>query len=78
MDETINAFVHEDEKNDELVNDLGVRRHKIKEMKKEIQKNHKERLEKGECSVDVGISMIDMVTSLNRIAGHLKSVGEVI
>ena len=78
MDETINAFVHEDEKNDELVNYLGVRRHKIKEMKKEIQKNHKERLEKGECSVDVGISMIDMVTSLNRIAGHLKSVGEVI
>ncbi|MCF0241216.1 MAG: Na/Pi cotransporter family protein [Treponema sp.] len=78
LEETVNAFIHEDEKDEELLNDLFTRRKIIKSMKKEIQKNHKARLENGECSVDVGIVLIEMTSSLNRIAGHLKSVAEVI
>ncbi len=48
----------------------------ISRVKKEIQKNHKRRLEKGKCSVELGMALTDMVTSLERIAKHCSNIAE--
>ncbi len=45
-------------------------------MKDIIRKNHGKRLEKGSCSVELGLSLTDMVTSIARIAGHCSNIAE--
>ena len=48
----------------------------ISQVKKYILKNHSKRLEKGRCSVELGLALTDMVTSLERIAKHCSNIAE--
>ena len=48
----------------------------ISRVKKEIRKNHSRRLEMGKCSVELGMALTDMVTSLERIAKHCSNIAE--
>lgn len=46
----------------------------IAKLKKEIRANHNRRLEKGKCSVELGMLLIDMLGSLERIAKHCSNI----
>ena len=48
----------------------------ISRIKKEIRKNHSRRLGKGKCSVELGMELTDMITSLERIAKHCSNIAE--
>lgn len=48
----------------------------ISRVKKDIRRNHNRRLEKGKCSVELGMALTDMVTSLERIAKHCSNIAE--
>ena len=48
----------------------------IKSLKEKIRKNHNMRLAKGECSVELGMALTDIVSSLDRIAGHCSNIAE--
>jgi phosphate:Na+ symporter len=48
----------------------------ISNLKKEIRKNHNKRLANGKCSVELGMALTDMVTSLERIAKHCTNIAE--
>ena len=65
---TVSGFIHEDK---EMVFRIDPLADVISQVKKEIRKNHNKRLEKGKCSVELGMALTDMVTSLERIANWL-------
>ena len=48
----------------------------ISRVKKDIRKNHSRRLKKGRCSVELGLALTDMATSLERIAKHCSNIAE--
>ncbi|MDD6327871.1 MAG: Na/Pi cotransporter family protein, partial [Lachnospiraceae bacterium] len=70
---TVRCFVHDDMDTvlriDPLADVIG-------DLKKEIRKNHNKRLAKGKCSVELGMALTDMVTSLERIAKHCSNIAE--
>ena len=70
---TVQCFVHEDAdlalRVDPLADVIG-------ELKKTIRRNHNKRLARGECSVELGMALTDMVTSLERIAKHCSNIAE--
>ena len=70
---TVQCFVHEDAdmalRVDPLADVIG-------ELKKIIRRNHNKRLARGECSVELGMALTDMVTSLERIAKHCSNIAE--
>jgi len=73
VESTAQCFVHEDQ-------DMAARIDPLYEtiitLKKRIRKNHNKRLSSGECSVDLGMALNDIVTSLERIAGHCSNIAE--
>ncbi|RKI89596.1 Na/Pi cotransporter family protein [Parablautia intestinalis] len=69
----VSGFIHEDK---EIAFRIDALADVISRVKKEIQKNHKRRLEKGKCSVELGMALTDMVTSLERIAKHCSNIAE--
>ncbi len=46
----------------------------INELKETIKEHHVNRLQTGECSVEVGFFLVDTLTSLERIGGHCVNV----
>lgn len=70
---TVQCFVHEDAdlalRVDPLADVIG-------ELKKTIRRNHNKRLARGECSVELGMALTDMVNSLERIAKHCSNIAE--
>ena len=70
---TVSGFIHEDK---EMVFRIDPLADVISQVKKEIRKNHNKRLEKGKCSVELGMALTDMVTSLERIAKHCSNIAE--
>ena len=73
VESTAQCFVHEDQ-------DMALRIDPLYEtiitLKKSIRKNHNRRLASGECSVELGMALTDIVTSLERIAGHCSNIAE--
>lgn len=73
VEDTIECFVHEDRgmvvQIDSLADVIG-------SLKERIRKNHKRRLARGKCSVELGMALMDMVTSLDRIAKHCSNIAE--
>ncbi len=69
----VSGFIHGDK---EIAFRIDALADVISRVKKEIQKNHKRRLEKGKCSVELGMALTDMVTSLERIAKHCSNIAE--
>ena len=70
---TVSAFIHGDR---EMAFRIVPLADVISRVKKEIRKNHKKRLEKGKCSVELGMALTDMITSLERIAKHCSNIAE--
>lgn len=70
---TVSGFIHEDNETAFRIDPLA---DVISRVKKEIRKNHGKRLEKGKCSVELGLELTDMVTSLERIAKHCSNIAE--
>ena len=70
---TVSGFIHGDKEMAFRVDPLA---DVISQVKKEIRKNHSRRLEKGECSVELGMTLTDMVTSMERIAKHCSNIAE--
>jgi phosphate:Na+ symporter len=73
VENTVSGFIHEDK---EMVFRIDPLADVISQVKKEIRKNHNKRLEKGKCSVELGMALTDMVTSLERIAKHCSNIAE--
>ncbi len=73
VEDAIACFIHEDK-------DLAVRIDPLDDvialLKKKIRKNHNKRLARGKCSVELGVSFIDIITSLERIAKHCSNIAE--
>ncbi len=70
---TVSGFIHGD---NEMAFRIDPLADVISQIKKEIRKNHSRRLEKGKCSVELGMALTDMVTSLERIAKHCSNIAE--
>lgn len=70
---TVSGFIHEDKEMAFRIDPLA---DVISRVKKEIRKNHGKRLKKGKCSVELGMALTDMVTSLERIAKHCSNIAE--
>ena len=71
MDLTVSAFLHNDLKTASLVDPLE---QVIKERKDQLRSNHVLRLQRGECSVEAGFVWSDLLTSLERVAGHCSNI----
>lgn len=70
---TVSGFIHGDREMAFRIDPLA---DVISRVKEDIRKNHNKRLEKGECSVELGMALTDMVTSLERIAKHCSNIAE--
>lgn len=70
---TVSGFIHGDKEMAFRIDPLA---DVICQLKKDIRKNHNKRLEKGKCSVELGMALTDMVTSLERIARHCSNIAE--
>lgn len=70
---TVSGFIHGD---NEMVFRIDPLADVISRVKQDIRKNHNKRLEKGKCSVELGMALTDMVTSLERIAKHCSNIAE--
>lgn len=70
---TVSGFIHGDK---ELLLRIDPLADVISRLKKDIRKNHNKRLEKGKCSVELGMALADMITSLERIAKHCSNIAE--
>lgn len=73
VENTVQCFVHDDIENALHIDPLA---DVISSLKKQIRKNHNMRLAKGECSVELGMTLIDMINSLERIAKHCSNIAE--
>ena len=70
---TVSGFIHGD---NEMAFHVVPLADVISRVKKDIRKNHGRRLEKGKCSVELGMALTDMITSLERIAKHCSNIAE--
>lgn len=73
VENTVSCFVHEDR---EMASHIDPLYEVIVFLKENIRKNHNKRLAKGKCSVELGMALTDIVTSLERIAGHCSNIAE--
>lgn len=73
VENTVECFVHEDREMALRIDPLD---DVISKLKEEIRKNHNKRLAKGKCSVELGMALTDIVTSLERIAKHCSNIAE--
>lgn len=71
VENAVSCFIHEDK---ELADKIGPLAEVISSLKDMIRKNHNRRLEKGKCSVDLGMALTDIVNSLERIAKHCSNI----
>ena len=46
----------------------------IAQLKRKIMKNHRKRLKKGECSVDLGFLLSDILLGFEKVAQHSAQI----
>ena len=73
MEYTVSGFIHGDKEMAFRIDPLA---DVISQVKKDIRKNHSKRLKKARCSVELGLALTDMITSLERIAKHCSNIAE--
>ena len=73
VEDTVACFVHDDMDAAVQINPLN---DVIHELRDDIRKRHNARLFKGECSVETGMILIDILNSLGRIGGHCSNIAE--
>ena len=47
----------------------------VDELSKELKRRHINRLRSGECTIEMGFILTDLLTSLERIADHCSNIG---
>jgi phosphate:Na+ symporter len=59
-----------------VINRADIIENRINELRKEMRKDHIQRLNKGICEVDSGLLFIDMLTSFEKIGDHAYNIAE--
>lgn len=70
-----NSFIVEKENN---LSELNFEEDTIDSIRKEVKKNHLNRLEKGVCSLQAGLSFMDIINNLEKIADNLYLIAQII
>lgn len=73
VENAVSCLIHEDK---EVAGRIGPLAEVISSLKDRIRKNHNKRLEKGKCSIELGMALIDIVNSLERIAKHCSNIAK--
>ena len=73
VENTVNCFLNDDTSQAFHIEPLE---EVIAELRAKVRKNHNKRLAQGKCSVELGMSLNDILTSLGRIAGHCSNIAE--
>lgn len=73
VENAVYSFVHEDQEMAEKIAPLA---EVIMSLKEQIRKNHNKRLEKGKCSIELGMALVDIINSLERIAKHCVNIAK--
>lgn len=73
VENVVHSFVHEDQEMAEKIAPLA---EVIMSLKERIRKNHNKRLEKGKCSIELGMALVDIINSLERIAKHCVNIAK--
>ena len=63
-----------DKKDLNLVNDVEPLEEIVDELSKEMKRRHINRLRSGECTIEMGFILTDLITSLERIADHCSNI----
>lgn len=71
MEITIKAFLNND---DELAKEVEPLETVVDYLKEELKKQHVERLQKGECTIELGFVFSDLISALEHIADHCSSI----
>ncbi len=74
VENSTHCMIHEDRFTTIQIDALG---DLVSELKETINENHRNRLEKGKCSIKLGMALSDIVTSLERISRHCTNIAEV-
>ena len=68
------AYTIFDKKDLNLVNDVEPLEEVVDELSKELKRRHINRLRFGECTIEMGFILTDLLTSLERIADHCSNI----
>ena len=68
------AYTIFDKKDLNLVNDVEPLEEVVDELSKELKRRHINRLRSGECTIEMGFILTDLLTSLERIADHCSNI----
>ena len=68
------AYTIFDKKDLNLVNDVEPLEEVVDELSKELKRCHINRLRSGECTIEMGFILTDLLTSLERIADHCSNI----
>ena len=63
-----------DKKDLNLVNDVEPLEEVVDELTKEMKRRHINRLRSGECTIEMGFILTDLITSMERIADHCSNI----
>lgn len=72
MDKTVNAFENMDL---DLATEIEPLEEVIDRINSKIKKKHVKRLQKGICSIDMGLILMNIATSYERISDHCSNIG---
>ena len=71
VDITVHAFK---EKNSELATRVEPLEQVVDKLKSTLKSNHIERLQRGECTTNMGFVFSDIITNFERIADHCSNI----
>lgn len=71
LENTVSAFVHEDL---ELAKGIEPLEQVIDRIKRVLKSRHIERLQKGECTIEMGFIFSDIITNIERVADHCSNI----
>ncbi|MCF0132984.1 MAG: Na/Pi cotransporter family protein [Blautia sp.] len=73
LERTVSCFIHDEMETAVKIDPLS---DVIRSLRDDIRRNHNQRLAQGSCSVELGMSLTDILNSFGRIAGHCSNIAE--
>lgn len=73
VERTVSCFLHDEMETAVKIDPLS---DVIRSLRDTIRRNHNNRLKEGKCSVELGMSLTDILNSFGRIAGHCSNIAE--
>ena len=68
---TVDSFVKDSE---ELASDVEPLEQVIDKLKKEMMERHVDRLQRGECTIQMGFVFSDLLTNFERVSDHCSNI----